>query len=58
MVPTDNAQDSPPAALPATVEPEGVRQQVEAELTRILYRSAGFGLFSSLALSLVLVVGL
>ena len=58
MEPTDNAQDIPPAALPATVEPEGVRQQVEAELTRILYRSAGFGLYSNLAVSLVLVVGL
>jgi signal transduction histidine kinase/CheY-like chemotaxis protein len=56
--PTGNIQTSPPAALPATVEPEGVRQQVEAELTRILYRSAGFGLYSNLAVSLVLVVGL
>jgi two-component system, sensor histidine kinase len=56
--PTGNIQTSPPAALPATVEPEVVRQQVEAELTRILYRSAGFGLYSNLAVSLVLVVGL
>ncbi len=58
MEPTGNIQTSPPAALPATVEPEVVRQQVEAELTRILYRSAGFGLYSNLAVSLVLVVGL
>jgi two-component system, sensor histidine kinase len=56
--PTGNIQTSPPSALPASVEPEGVRQQVEAELTRILYRSAGFGLYSNLAVSLVLVVGL
>ena len=58
MEPTGNSKTSPLAALPATVEPEGVRQQVEAELTRILYRSAGFGLYTNLAVSLVLVVGL
>ncbi len=58
MEPTANSRHDSPAALPATVESEPVRQQVEAELTRLLYRSAGFGLFSNLALSLILVVGL
>ena len=51
--------NSPTAARAfAAAESEPVRQKVEAELTRLLYRSANFGLCSNLALSLVLVVGL
>ncbi len=42
--------DSAPVA-PAT------EQKVEAELTRLLYRSAGFGLFSNFILAAILVVG-
>ena len=31
--------------------------KVEAEMTRLLYRSAGFGLFSNIALAVILVAG-
>ena len=34
-----------------------IDRKVEAEMTRILYRSAGFGLFSNVALALILVAG-
>ena len=34
-----------------------IDRKVEAEMTRLLYRSAGFGLFSNVALALVLVAG-
>jgi signal transduction histidine kinase/CheY-like chemotaxis protein len=34
-----------------------IDRKVEAEMTRMLYRSAGFGLFSNIALALILVVG-
>ncbi|MBI2517049.1 MAG: hypothetical protein HYV95_09045 [Opitutae bacterium] len=35
-----------------------IKQRVEAELTRLLYRSAGFGLFSNFVLAAVMVAGL
>ncbi len=35
-----------------------VRRRVEAELTRLLYRLAGFGLFSNFVLALVMAAGL
>jgi hypothetical protein len=34
-----------------------VESKVEAEMTRLLYRQAGFGLFSNLVLAFVLVAG-
>jgi signal transduction histidine kinase len=34
-----------------------IDQKVEAEMTRLLYRSAGFGLFSNFALAVILVAG-
>jgi signal transduction histidine kinase len=45
---------SPPLAESSAVL---IDAKVEAELTRLLYRSAGFGLFSNFALSIILVVG-
>lgn len=46
-------------ALPDQVAPDSpeIDRSVEAEMTRLLYRSAGFGLFSNLALALILVAG-
>ena len=40
-----------------SIRPQGTDAKVEAEMTRLLYRSAGFGLFSNFVLALVLVVG-
>jgi signal transduction histidine kinase/ActR/RegA family two-component response regulator len=34
-----------------------IDRKVEAEMTRLLYRTAGFGLFSNIALAFILVVG-
>ncbi len=34
-----------------------IDQKVEAEMTRLLYRASGFGLFSNVALALILVAG-
>src|SRR5690349_20616117 len=42
---------------PTAIETSGIDQNVEAEMTRLLYRSAGFGLFSNFALAAVLVAG-
>jgi signal transduction histidine kinase len=36
---------------------DDITRRVEAEMTRLLYRTAGFGLFSNLALALVLAAG-
>ena len=36
---------------------ESIAHRVEAEMTRLLYLSAGFGLFSNFVLGLVLVTG-
>jgi signal transduction histidine kinase len=44
----------PSPAAPTT----DVARRVDAELTRLLYRSAGFGLFSNIVLGLVLFAGL
>lgn len=38
-------------------EPQEIDRKVEAEMTRLLYRSAGFGLFSNVVLALLLVGG-
>ena len=50
------AEESP-TKLAAGVEQE-IGRRVEAEMTRMLYRSAGFGLFSNFALAVILVVGM
>ncbi|MSU48566.1 MAG: hypothetical protein EXS37_05635 [Opitutus sp.] len=44
---------------PTTTSPENatIDQKVEAEMTRLLYRSAGFGLFSNFILAAILVAG-
>ena len=42
---------------PAGASRQDVGSRIEAELTRLLYRSAGFGLFSNFALALVLAAG-
>jgi len=44
---------SPSPANPAST----IDQKVEAEMTRLLYRQAGFGLFSNVALAMILVAG-
>jgi two-component system, sensor histidine kinase len=41
---------------PAVIAPD-IDQKVEAEMTRLLYRSAGFGLFSNVVLAVLLVAG-
>ncbi len=49
------APSTPPgndAAISPTID-----RKVEAEMTRMLYRSAGFGLFSNIVLAIVLVAG-
>ncbi|MBL9214642.1 MAG: response regulator [Opitutaceae bacterium] len=50
---------TPPNASsrPADVVRPDIDLRVEAEMTRLLYRSAGFGLFSNFVLALVLVAG-
>ncbi|HEY0967361.1 MAG TPA: ATP-binding protein [Opitutaceae bacterium] len=50
------ASASPPSS--ASIPDPGIEARVEAELTRLLYRSAGFGLFSNVVLAFVLVAGL
>ncbi len=44
---------SPPPPSPAP----SIGQKVDGELTRLLYRSAGFGLFTNIVLALILVAG-
>ncbi len=46
-----------PQATHASVTARGIDFRVEAEMTRLLYRSAGFGLFSNFVLAAVLVAG-
>jgi signal transduction histidine kinase/CheY-like chemotaxis protein len=46
-----SAPPSDPAISPV------IDRKVEAEMTRLLYRSAGFGLFSNIALAVILVAG-
>ena len=43
--------------LAGSVDQE-IEHRVEAEMTRMLYRSAGFGLFSNFALAVILVAGM
>jgi len=43
---------------PAEAVREDIARRVDAEMTRLLYRSAGFGLFSNFALALILTVGI
>src|SRR3954463_8834384 len=40
------------------LDAQSIDRKVEAEMTRLLYRSAGFGLFSNFVLALVLVAGI
>src|SRR6478736_6378181 len=42
---------------PAEAVREDIARRIEAEMTRLLYRSAGFGLFSNFVLALVLAAG-
>jgi signal transduction histidine kinase/ActR/RegA family two-component response regulator len=42
---------------PAEAVREDIARRVDAEMTRLLYRSAGFGLFSNFALALILAAG-
>jgi len=50
---------SPPNASRQPVEPvrKDIALRVEAEMTRLLYRSSGFGLYSNLVLAMVLAAG-
>jgi len=50
---------TPPKApgRPAEAVRQDIALRVEAEMTRLLYRAAGFGLFSNFVLALVLVAG-
>jgi signal transduction histidine kinase len=48
----------PAPRSPAETVREDIARRVEAEMTRLLYRSAGFGLFSNFVLALVLVAGI
>ncbi|HZL47024.1 MAG TPA: hypothetical protein VFC28_12430, partial [Opitutaceae bacterium] len=52
----DLAMDSSPKSLPISA-PDVIDAKAEAELTRLLYRTAGFGLFSNFALAIILVAG-
>jgi len=45
------------ARRPAEAVREDIARRVDAEMTRLLYRSAGFGLFSNFVLAIVLVAG-
>ncbi len=47
-----------PVTLPPSLAGQTIDSRVEAELTRLLYRLAGFGLFSNFALALILAAGL
>ncbi len=49
---------TPAHRSPAETVREDIARRVEAEMTRLLYRSAGFGLFSNFVLALVLVAGI
>jgi two-component system, sensor histidine kinase len=46
------------SSRPAEVVARSIEIRVQGELTRMLYRQAGFGLFSNFALAVILVVGL
>ena len=48
---------TPAIRRPAEAVREDIARRVEAEMTRLLYRSAGFGLFSNFALALILAAG-
>jgi two-component system, sensor histidine kinase len=49
---------SPASRQPVAPVREDIDRRVEAEMTRLLYRSAGFGLYSNFVLALVLVAGM
>jgi signal transduction histidine kinase/CheY-like chemotaxis protein len=49
--------DAPASLARSALASPATEQQIEAELTRLLYRSAGFGLFSNFVLALILVGG-
>ncbi|HUR60389.1 MAG TPA: hypothetical protein VM029_21885, partial [Opitutaceae bacterium] len=48
---------APAKPVPVAPPTPAIAQKVEAEMTRLLYRSAGFGLFSNVVLALILVGG-
>src|SRR6187402_1662078 len=48
---------TPAIRRPAETVREDIARRVDAEMTRLLYRSAGFGLFSNFVLAVVLVAG-
>ena len=49
---------APVSAPPTSVKAEpDIARKVEAEMSRLLFRSAGFGLFSNFALAVILVAG-
>lgn len=50
-----NSPSASPA--PAAAAAPSTGERIEAELTRLLYRSAGFGLFSNFILAVILVAG-
>ena len=47
-----------PPLRPAVAVSRGIERRVEGELTRLLFRTAGFGLYSNFVLALTLVAGL
>jgi len=53
----DKLSASMDATVPSSAVADHITQKVEAELTRQLYRSAGFGLFSNIVLGLLVVAG-
>ncbi len=56
LPPFSSPGSAPAAGASAAASPE-IEAKVEAEMTRLLYRSAGFGLFSNVVLAVVLVAG-
>jgi len=49
--------DSSATVRPEALEKISIERKVDAEMTRRLYRSAGFGLFSNIVLAMVLIAG-
>jgi len=49
--------DSTSTVRPEVLEKISIERKVDAEMTRLLYRSAGFGLFSNIILAMVLIAG-
>jgi signal transduction histidine kinase/ActR/RegA family two-component response regulator len=49
--------ERPPSATSVATAVASIGEKVDGEMTRLLYRSAGFGLFSNFVLGIVLVAG-